>query len=160
MGPGRNIKITVEPKNQTDSHQRELPDDETLDLILSYQETRKLSKNLELSYYNTIYQIQTEQRGYRLHHARVLVSENGKGQVTLWHQGKKLPYTTQVKQKRRTEIMGSKEKDAKIDEAIKIRQGIAAKPAADHPWKRAAVAGVAKRDRRMSKGFLSSRLGG
>lgn len=76
-----NRRFAVEPKNPTDSHQRELPDDETLDLILSYQETRKLSKNLELSYYNTIYQIQTEQRGYRLHHARVLVSENGKGQV-------------------------------------------------------------------------------
>jgi hypothetical protein len=148
-----NRRFGVEPKNPTDSHQRELPDDESLDLILSYQETRKLSKNLELSYYNTIYQIQTKQRGYRLRHARVLVSENSEGQVTLWHQGKKLPYTTQVKQKRRTEIMGSKEKDAKVDEAVKIRQGITAKPAADHPWKRAAIAGVAKRDRRLSKGF-------
>ncbi|MBS0349606.1 MAG: hypothetical protein JSR33_00225 [Proteobacteria bacterium] len=155
-----NRRFAVEPKNPTDSHQRELPDDETLDLILSYQETRQLSKNLELSYYNTIYQIQTGQRGYRLRRARVLVSENSEGQVTLWRQGKKLPYTTHVKQKRRTEIVGSKEKDVKVDEAIKIRQGVAAKPAADHPWKRAAMAGIARRDRRISKGFLPSRLVG
>src|ERR1700730_5795949 len=39
-----NLRFAVEPKNPVDSHHRTLPDDEKLDVILSYQEERKLSK--------------------------------------------------------------------------------------------------------------------
>lgn len=46
-----NPLFSIEPKNPVDSHQQILPEDEELDLILTHQELRKLSKNLELSYH-------------------------------------------------------------------------------------------------------------
>ena len=124
-----------------------MPTDEDLDLILSWQEVRKLSKNLEISYQNVIYQVQCEQRGYRLRHAHVLVSENLEGQVSLWHQGKSLGYTTLIKHQRRTEIVSNKEKNSRVDEAIIRRAGGYKPQPQTHPWKRQGLLAMAARKR-------------
>jgi transposase len=77
-----NQRFAVEAKNPEDSHQQVLLTEEDLDCIFSFQEYRKLSKNLELSYQNVIYQIQSDQPGYRLRKASVEVRENLEGVVT------------------------------------------------------------------------------
>jgi hypothetical protein len=139
-----NRRFAVEPKNPVDSHHRVLPDDEKLDMILSCQEERKISKNLELSYRNVIYQIQNQQRGYRLRKAGVLVSENTEGVITLWHQGKSLSYTTITKRQRRTDILNSKEKAHRIDKILQERRGKYIPPSS-HPWKKTGAAAIATR---------------
>ena len=140
-----NQRFAVEAKNPVDSHHRILPDDEKLDVILSCQEERKLSKNLELSYRNVIYQIQNQQRGYRLRKAGVLVSENTEGVITLWHQGKSLTYTTITKRQRRTDILNSKEKTHHVDKIIQERRS-QYRPPSSHPWKKAGAVAVARKN--------------
>ena len=54
-----NIKFAVEPKSNVDVHVK-LNGNEDLDLIFCFKVDRELSKNLELSYYNGIYQIKTK----------------------------------------------------------------------------------------------------
>ena len=54
-----NNRFAVEAHSKEDAHQKECPTNDVLDLIFSYQDDRTLSKNLELSYDNVIYQIQT-----------------------------------------------------------------------------------------------------
>jgi transposase len=151
-----NRRFAVEPKNPVDSHHCTLPDDEKLDVILSCQEERKLSKNLELSYRNIIYQIQNQRHGYRLRKAGVLVSENTEGVITLWHQGKSLPYTTITKRQRRTEILNSKEKACHVDKIIQERRGKYIPPSS-HPWKKAGAAAIAtRRNLATQKGLVCS----
>jgi transposase len=139
-----NQRFAVEPKNPEDSHQRVLPTEEALDCIFSFQAYRKLSKNLELSYQNVIYQIQSDQPGYRLRQANVEVRENLEGVVTLWLHGKSLPYTTITKCQRRTDILSSKEKDHRIDKIVQERRS-QYKPTSSHPWKKAGALAVAAR---------------
>jgi hypothetical protein len=127
-----NRRFAVEPRDKEDSHQKGLPSEEELALILSHHEWRQLSKNLELSYHNTLYQVESNHTGYRLQQSRILVSEGLTGEVTLWHQGKSLPYKTLSKQQRRTEILDSKEKEHRVNKVVQARQS---KPASTHPWK-------------------------
>ena len=51
-----NQRFAKEPACSVDAHRQGLPKDDVLHLIFSSQTTRKLSKNLELSYQNIIYQ--------------------------------------------------------------------------------------------------------
>jgi len=138
-----NKRFAVLPKNPQDSHQPVLQTEAALDLILSHQEERQLSRNLEISYHNVIYQIQGEQKGYRLRGSTVLVSENLEGVVTLWRERKSLSYTTITRQQRRTDIVDSKEKDNRVDEAVKARKISTYKPSWNHPWKGQCPAAIA-----------------
>ena len=67
-----------------------IPDDATLDLIFSQQHLRTISKNLEVSYNNVIYQIQSKVPGYTMRGAKLIVSERGK-EITLLYKDKSLP---------------------------------------------------------------------
>ncbi|MBS0351069.1 MAG: hypothetical protein JSR33_07780 [Proteobacteria bacterium] len=124
-------------------------------MILSCQELRKLSKNLELSYHNVIYQIQSEHKGYRLRKASILVSENTQGIVTLWYKGKWWPYTTITKQQRRTDVLNHKEKDHRVDVVVATQRNNAYKPAANHPWKRQVAMMVRKNQQALSPALAS-----
>jgi len=66
-----NAKFEKMPKNTFDMHSKLNNTDDELNLIFSIQEDRKLSKNLEFSYKNTIYQIRVVGQGYGLRHAKV-----------------------------------------------------------------------------------------
>lgn len=139
-----NRRFSVPAKSATDSHQKNSLKESMLDFIFSWRSTRKLSQNLEFSYRNVIYQIQSEHQGRRLRGARVEVRKNLEGHVSLWHEGKSLCYTSYVKQTRREEPVGSKEKDAQVDEAIKIRRGVQVKPGSNHPWRTPLKPGVSE----------------
>ena len=139
-----NRRFSVSPKSSTDSHQKNLLEESVLDFIFSWRSTRKLSQNLELSYQHVVYQIQSENLSRRLRGTRVEVRKNLEGHVSLWHEGKSLAYTSHVKQTRREEPVGSKEKDAQVDEAIKIRRGVQVKPGSNHPWRTPLKPGVSE----------------
>jgi transposase len=128
-----NAHFAVEPSNHVDVHQKELPDPGVLDLIFSFHEDRKLSKNLELSYNKMIYQIKTNTKGYRLRHATVTVCEDLDGVVTIVHKGKILDYNCHFRARPNPEIIDSKQLAPKMESIKSSRKPF--KPASNHPWR-------------------------
>ena len=129
-----NNRFAVEAKSTEDAHCKELPTEEEMNLIFSYQEERTLSKNLELSYDTMIYQIKTNTKGYRLRHALVTVCKDLNDVITLVCRGKILDYTCHKRAKHNAAIVDAKELGVKVD-SIKstAKKPIAA--AANHPWR-------------------------
>ena len=104
-----------------------------MNLIFSYQDDRTLSKNLELSYENIIYQIKTNTKGYRLRHSIVTVCKDLNDVITLVCHGKILDYTCHSRAKRNAAIIDSKQIGAKVDS---IRNNVKRHvPPANHPWR-------------------------
>jgi len=128
-----NRRFAVDAFSAEDAHRKDLPANDVQDLIFSHQEDRKLTKNLELSYNNVIYQIKTATTGYRLQHVMVIVCTELSGKVTIVRQGKILNYTCHDRAKRNPDIIDSKQLGAKLD-AIK-HAAKKYKPKADHPWR-------------------------
>ncbi len=123
-----NSRFAVEPANSVDAHRKELPSQEVQDLIFSIQSTRSLSKNLETSYNNIIYQIQTDSASYAMRQAKITVCDNH-GAVTLLYKNKSLPYKTFDKNNRPAPIVDAKQLDKKLNKKVK------AKPKKAHPWR-------------------------
>jgi len=128
-----NQRFAIEPASHVDAHRKPLPKSNELKLIFSHQATRTLSKNLECSYNNVIYQIQTQSKSYAMRGTKVKVS-NRKGEIKLIYKNNVLTYKTFDKNNRPTEIVDSKQLNQHLDEKIKK----AYKPKDDHPWRRAA----------------------
>ena len=87
-----NKRFAATAANATDAHRKTLPKESVLDLIFTLQCQRTLSKNLELSYNNIIYQVKTSGKSYGMRYAKVTVCDNEKGQVTLIYKHKILSY--------------------------------------------------------------------
>ncbi len=114
-----NQKFAVEPKSKSDAHRQLQLSDEELNLVFSTHSTRTLSKNLELSYNNVVYQIQVFGQGYALRHAKILVCEDLSGNVSLLYKSKKLNYKCYRKQKHNGNIVDEKSINKKVDEFIR-----------------------------------------
>jgi len=67
-----NRRFAVEPRSSVDAH-RPLTAKDDLAHILTWQETRSLSKNLTLQFQKVVYQIQTDRPTYALRNAQVTV---------------------------------------------------------------------------------------
>jgi transposase len=131
-----NNRFAVEAVNATDAHRPCKLSDEKRKDILCHHYTRTLSKNLELSYGNVIYQVKTIGEGYGLRHAKVGIYAHLDGQVTLHYKGRSLLYTTYQKQKRAAGIVSSKDVNKRMDELIKQDgRSIGHKPKINHPWR-------------------------
>lgn len=127
-----NRRFAVAPRSQVNAHRQELPDTATLDCVFSIQQTRILSKNLELSYQGVIYQVKTQGIGYGLRHARVTVCESLRGEVTLLYKGRRLAYERYKKEQRAsTPIVSAKQ----LNHAMKQVAGKASIPSKEHPWR-------------------------
>jgi hypothetical protein len=122
-----NRRFAVAPRSTHDAH-RPLLKSDNLEVILSHQETRTLSKNLTLQYKHVVYQIQTNRPGYALRNAKVMVCENAKGEVAIFYKNKPLAYTIYHKAPRQAEVADTKT----LDHHIKTPWT----PPADHPWRR------------------------
>jgi F0F1-type ATP synthase delta subunit len=141
--PGFTVKFNqhfaVEPASKVDAHRIHNLNDEMLEAILCFQYNRKLSKNLELSYNNVIYQIQTAGQGYTLRHATVTVREHLDGRITLCYKGRQLRYKTYHKKKKIAEIISAKQLNQKIENVItqniKVKRYTGRKQKIDHPWR-------------------------
>ncbi len=124
-----NRRFAVAPRSQHDAHRTLLAQDD-LDQILTWQETRTLSKNLTIQFRKIVYQIQTQRPTYALRKATVTVCLNAEKEITIHYKDKKLDYTVFKKQAKQSEVLTSKEIPLKLN---KIRKPC--KPAPDHPWR-------------------------
>jgi transposase len=122
-----NRRFAVQPGSTHNAHRPLLKADH-LDLILTHQETRSLSKNLTVQFKQVVYQIQSKRPGYALHNAKVTVCENAKGAVAILYNDKPLSYTIYHKPPRQAEIVDTKT----LDHQVKIPKP----PAPNHPWRR------------------------
>lgn len=126
-----NRRFAVSPQNSQDAHRPLTNDTESLSLILSLKENRKISKNLQLQYHNTVYQIQSKTLSYTLRGATVTVCDN-QGDITLLYKGKKLSYKVFDLGNQPAPIQDSKQ----VQQPHKGSRKSAHKPATDHPWKK------------------------
>ncbi len=113
-----NMKFSVDPKNMLDIH-RKLSEKQIcdLDVILSYKEYRTLSKNLEFSYFNTIYQIKSCGIGYNLRRAKVIVCRKITGEIIVMRNNKELKYSI-IKKQDNLPIVNRKGADAILDKKL------------------------------------------
>jgi transposase len=122
-----NRRFAVPPCSNYDAH-RPLLKTENLDLILSHQVTRTLSKNLTVQSNHSVYQIQSNRPDYALRRAKVTVCENTQGEITILYQDKPLSYTVYHKAPCQAEVADTKTLDHQIKSPWT--------PPADHPWRR------------------------
>lgn len=121
-----NRRFAIVPRSTHDAHRPLLPQ-ENLDVILTHQETRTLSKNLTVQANHIVYQIQSDRPGYALRNAKVTVCENAQGEVTLLYKNAPLAYRLFHKPARQAEVADTKTLDRKVRTYPP--------PAQDHPWR-------------------------
>ncbi len=125
-----NRRFAVSPRSQHDKHRPLSPQDQ-LDFVLSWQETRTLSKNLTVQFHKVVYQIQTKRPSYALQNAKVIVCQNALGQVTILYNGFPLDYTVFHQQAKQSQIVSSKDIDHVLSKSKAPHR-----PAPDHPWRK------------------------
>lgn len=111
---------------------------EALTHILSEQETRKVTKNLEISFESKIYQIQNQGKGRRLQQANVTVCRTIKNEIILLYQGQRLEYKLFEPHQKRPPVADEKLLNALCDQKLndkKLHLPKPHKPAASHPWR-------------------------
>ena len=121
-----NRRFAVPPRSTHDAH-RPLLKTENLDLILTRQDTRLLSKNLTIQFNKIIYQIQSDRPGYALRNAQVTICENAQGVVTILYKNKSLPYSIFKKLPHQAEAVDSKN----LNHVLLVPLP----PPSDHPWR-------------------------
>ncbi len=125
-----NRKFAVVPKSPVNLHRPITPEDHLEDILLQ-KHTRKLSKQLTLSYGNQIYQIVTDRPTYAMRHATVVVREDADGGVTISYRKTKLEYRI-IERNPKSEIVDSKHINPVVD---RVKERIGVKPTPTHPWK-------------------------
>jgi transposase len=134
-----NQRFRQEPRSDVNAH-RPLTAKEDLARILTWQETRTLSKNLTLQFHKTVYQIQTQRPTYALRNAQVTVCLNAQDNITILYNGKSLPFTVYNQQAQQAEIVSAKQLDLALQE-----KRLPSKPAPDHPWRSGFATPLSKR---------------
>ena len=134
-----NQRFAVEARSSVNAH-RSLTSKEDLARILTWQETRTLSKNLTLQFDKIVYQIQTQRPSYALRNAQVTVCVNDRDELAILYRGKALPYSIYKQQTKQAEIVSTKQ----LDIALKSKR-LPPKPAPDHPWRKGFATPLSKR---------------
>lgn len=126
-----NQRFADEPKSDVDVH-RPLTAKDDLTHILTWQDTRTISKNLTLQFENVVYQIQTERPTYAMRNALVTVCVDAKQSITLLYKGESMPYNVFHKQTKQSEVVLAKDLNKTINtKSVPVPH----KPAPDHPWR-------------------------
>ena len=136
------------PRHAGDAHRPLLPKDD-LARILTWQETRTLSKNLTFQYEGTVYQVMTSRPGYALRQAQVLVCQSADGSLRVEYNGRPLVCQPFIEQARQSAIVESKDVAAAVDAAKAERPARlphAHTPAPDHPWRRPISTELSRRE--------------
>ena len=140
-----NQRFAEEARSSVDLH-RALTAKEDLARILSWQETRTISKNLTLQFEKIVYQIQTQRSTYRLRHAQVTVCLDAKQNVSLLYKGKSLPYNVFHKQTTQSEVVMAKD----LNQTIKTKSvPVPHKPASDHPWRTFSLSNKSRNEKKL-----------
>lgn len=122
-----NRQFARKVEDKQDAH-RELLLEHNLDGILCFKEDRTVSKNMEIQYKNTIYQLILKNPLRTLRGAKIKVLENLDGAVTLEYKGEQLSFRVDFKQDYFEEEKTSKE----IDLFMRTKKQY--KPPSNHPW--------------------------
>ena len=131
-----NQRFAVQPRSDLDAH-RPLADQDDLDQILTWQETRILSKNLTIQFRKTVYQIQTQRPTYALRHAPVTVCLDAQDNLSILYQDQPLDYTIFHQQSKQSLIVDPKQLNAVVPKPHK--------PAPDHPWRKGFATPLSKK---------------
>jgi transposase len=123
-----NKKFAVVAESKEDAH-RKITSEHDIDKILCYKSDRIISKNLEVQYNNTVYQIEEKTHSRSLQRAKVTVVEDLKGGIHLLHKGRYLPFKIHSQQQCKGEEVNSKE----IDQFLKVHTK--RNMPDDHPWR-------------------------
>jgi len=134
-----NHRFGEPPRSDVNAH-RPLTAKEDLDRILTWQETRTLSKNLTLQFDKIVYQIQTQRPSYSLRNAQVTVCVNSQEEITILYNGKSLPYTLYQQQAKQATVVSAKQLDLTLNQ-----KRLPPKPAPDHPWRQGFPTPLSKR---------------
>jgi transposase len=134
-----NQRFAVEARSSVNAH-RPLTPKEDLARILTWQESRTLSKNLTLQFEKVVYQIQTHRPSYALRNALVTVCVNAQDEITILYNGKTLSYSIYKQQAKQAEIVSMKQLDQTLQ-----KTRLLSKPAPDHPWRRGFATPLSKR---------------
>ena len=135
-----NPRFAVTPRSSVNAH-RPLTARDDLTHILTWQETRTLSKNLTLQFEKVVYQIQTERPTYALRKAVVSVCEDAQHKITIFYKGRSLPYTVFHQQAKQSEIVSTKN----VNHVLPASPH---KPALDHPWRKGFATPLSKQKSR------------
>jgi transposase len=125
-------------KNKEDAHRKVLHTEREVDLILSRQSKRKVSNALEISYKNTIYQIQGNR--HRLKQQQITVCDLFGKEIVLLYEGEEVAYKRFNESKPSQSPEDEKTLNKRVDQAMERQSRPTHKPAADHPWRRSAPA--------------------
>ncbi len=112
-----NQRFSIEAMSSEDAHRPVHHDLAGLKRILSVQSTRKLTKNLEFSFFGKIYQIKTKTTGYRLRHKTIKVCEQSDGTLEILCDNEPLEYVV-LGQSEHVKMADCKEINGIIDEII------------------------------------------
>ncbi len=123
-----NNKFAVPPAQMQDYHSK-IPNTVNLDLILTKQYQRKISKNLSVSFENKYLNIIAPGKGRRLCQAQVTICKNHLDQITILHKGLPLNYKIVDKNTNIKEAVDRRE----LPKAIQRMGGYTPPP--NHPWK-------------------------
>jgi hypothetical protein len=140
-----NRRFAVEPRSSVDAH-RPLTAKDDLARILTWQETRTISKNLTIQFEKIVYQIQTDRPTYSLRQAVVTVCMDANQNITILYKGKSLPYTVFHKQARQSEVVSAKDVNQSLDKKLSPPS----KPAPDHPWRKGFATPLSKKSRNVT----------
>jgi len=121
-----NRRFAVQPRSSHDAH-RPLSRQDDLARILTWQETRTLTKNLTLQFNKVVYQIQTNRPTYAICHATVTICLDAQANLTILYNGKPLDYTIFHQQAKQAEVVDTKTLDHQIHSPKPL--------APNHPWK-------------------------
>ena len=130
-----NARFAKQPKDLEDAHRPNTYSTIELQRILSLQHERTISKNLEVSYGNNIYQITNAGKGYRLRHAKVSIVVSQSNEVSMYYKDKELTYKVFERSCAETPIMDKKVVSATLDRHAP-NPNRAHKPKEDHPWRK------------------------
>ena len=122
-----NGKFNVPPINMEDSHLEPLSDSDFY-RILCFKETRTVTKNLEIQYNNTIYQV-VNKASKGLYKAKITVLESLEGEVSFEYKKKKL----ELKKLSEVTCEGAEVNSKEIDRFLKKHED---KKKSSSPWVR------------------------
>ena len=117
-----NRKFAVLSRSSINAH-IPLDKDCDLDWIFSWQDTRIISKDLQIQFKNVIYQIITDRPAYALRKREVIVAQNAAGQITVHLNHHPLELHVFHRQPKQASVMPAKH----------LRKPYI--PPADHPWR-------------------------
>ena len=120
-----NNRFVVTPASSLDMHRKRMPSDDELELLFSLQEIRKVSKNLQISYDNTIYQMKS---AIKLRHKYITICQTVSGEMTFLDGNKPVDFIPVQRAVKAPKVMTAKELQAKVIRPKAIRTG-------KEPWR-------------------------